>query len=193
VADRGCGAGPPGLSFRPTSGDPAAAPGFTRLMDLKLHRPQGACASTGRGFAAGEIFYSALVRNAGGIERLDMSAEAWQGPPEGVIAWWRSRYPMAGEAGPTLAPIDVLLDALERLEESGDDEPLRYLLALQLLRRRVLRVVEPPDAPPSTEELVLACRKRDREYRVRTVGPAEAAAQGVETRLAALLWSGDAA
>jgi hypothetical protein len=164
-------------------------------MDLKLHRPQTTCATTGRPFAPGEVFYSALVRDGGSVARVDVASEAWQGPPERSIAWWRSRYPQAGVAGPTLAPPDVLLDALESLEEAAD-ESLRYLLALQLVRRRVLRIVDEPaeaDAEADGGTLTLACRKRDREYRVRPVAAAEVAADGVEARLAALLWSGDAA
>jgi hypothetical protein len=136
--------------------------------------------------------YSALVRSAGGLERLDVAADAWQGPPHGTVAWWRSLYPAATEAGPTLAPIDVLLDALDGLEEAGD-APLRYLLALQLVRRRVLRIVDEAGETNAAGELVLACRKRSRDYRVQSVTAAEAAAEGVESRLAALLWSGGAA
>ena len=161
-------------------------------MDLKLHRPQMTCATTGRSFAPGEVFYSALVRSRGAIERLDVAAEAWEGPPEESIAWWRSRYPEAGTVGPTLAPPDVLLDALESLEQAGDD-PLRYMLALQLVRRRVLRIADEPAAESDEGTLTFTCRKRDREYRVRQVDAAEVAADGVEARLAALLWSGDAA
>ena len=85
----------------------------------------------------------------------------------------------------------MLLDALESLEGNRDEEPLRYLLALQLVRRRVLRIVN--EAGAAGDELVLACRKRDREYRVRSLSPDEASASGVEEKLAALLWSGDAA
>jgi hypothetical protein len=161
-------------------------------MDLKLHRPQAACARTGRTFAAGEEFYSALVRSSGVLDRLDVAAEAWDGPPPDAIAWWRSRHSTAGEAGPTLAPVDVLLDAFESLEEGGDD-PLRYLLALELMRRRMLRIVDDRRESPEADVLVLSCRKRGREYRVRTVGRAEVAADGVEGRLVSLLWSGGAA
>lgn len=157
-------------------------------MDLKLHRPQPACARTGRPFTAQERFHSALVRGAGGLERVDICDEAWNGPPPETIAWWRSTFPTAAQSGPSLAPPDVLLDALESLEESRDEESLRYLLALQLVRRRVLRIVS-----EAGDELVLACRKRDREYRVRGVPPDAAAASDVEEKLAALLWSGDAA
>ena len=162
-------------------------------MDLKIHRPHGACATTGRSFAPGEHFYSALVRGPAGLERLDCCTAAWAGPPAGTLAWWRSAFPAPGSTGPTLAPVDVLLDVFEELDGRPADAALRYLLALQLVRRRVLRIVEPPvDAEPAAE-LVLACRKRDREYRVPVPAPAEAASPEVADRLTALVWSGGAA
>ena len=161
-------------------------------MDLTIHRPQGTCLRTGRPFLPGETFYSALVRDQGTLGRVDVSVGAWEGPPAGAIAWWRSRYPDAAEPGPSLAPVDVLLDALEGLDGRPDDAALRYLLALQLVRRRVLRIV---DAPPADtgDELVLACRRRECEYRVRPLAARDAAMRGCEERLAALLWSGAAA
>jgi hypothetical protein len=158
-------------------------------MELKLHRPLPACAHTGRAFVAGEIFYSALVRAPGGLERIDCCAEAWQGPPHHSLAWWRSLHPATDAGGSTLAPPDVLLDVLEQLDGRPEDAALRYLLALQLVRRRVLRIVD----RPAGDELLLACRKRDTEYRVPVVPPGQAAAAGIEERLSALLWSGGAA
>ena len=87
----------------------------------------------------------------------------------------------------------MLLDVLEELEGRAGEEPLRYLLALQLVRRRVLKPIDETGSPANHTELVLSCRRRDREYRVRTVPPQEIATAEVETRLAALLWSGAAA
>jgi hypothetical protein len=162
-------------------------------MDYKFHRPQPACHRTGRGFAVGEEFFSALVRGANGLERLDIAAEAWDGPPEAAVAWWRARQGAAADTGPMLAPVEVLLDALEALEDDPADAPLRYLLALQLVRRRTLRIVDEPGAAATAGELVLACRKRDREYRVGVAPPVPADAADVEERLTALLWSGGAA
>jgi hypothetical protein len=164
-------------------------------MDYKLHRPQTACSRTGRVFAAGEEFISALVRGSAGLERIDVAVEAWDAPPAGTIAWWRSRSLPSGEAaGPALAPIDVLLDALEALEEQPGEEPLRYLLALQLVRRRALRIeAAGGDGEQDAAAIVLSCRRRDRDYRVRPVGPAEAGDPAVAARLTALLWSGEAA
>jgi hypothetical protein len=161
-------------------------------MDLKIHRPRGTCGTSGRAFVPGEVFHSALVRTAAGIERVDIAAEAWTGPPADTLAAWRSAYPAAESGGPELAPVDVLLDVLDELERNPDDAAIRYLLALQLVRRRVLRIVDAPAAEPTTD-LVLACRRREREYRVRSVTAVEAAAPGTGERLTALLWSGEAA
>jgi hypothetical protein len=88
------------------------------------------------------------------------------------------------------APTDVLLDVLEELDGRPDDAALRYLLALELVRRRALRIADGPAAAP---ELVLACRKRDREYRVAVADTAAAADEAVARRLTTLLWSGEAA
>jgi hypothetical protein len=162
-------------------------------MDYKLHRPQLACSRTGRAFAAGEEFVSALRRDSGGLERVDVAVEAWDGPPADTIAWWRSRHLPPGQAGPVLAPIDVLLDTLEALEEQPGEEPLRYLLALQLVRRRALRIEAAGDDEPNDGSVVFSCRRRERDYRVRLVGSAEAGDPDVAARLTALLWSGEAA
>lgn len=163
-------------------------------MDYKLHRPHPVCSRTGRGFAAGEAFFSALVRGPGGLERLDVATEAWQGPPPESVAWWRSRQGAAADSGPTLAPVEVLLDALEALGDDPADDPLRYLLALQLVRRRALKIEGAEDDAAATEgTVVFSCRRRDRDYRVRSVAAEEAADPVVAARLTALLWSGEAA
>jgi hypothetical protein len=162
-------------------------------MNLPLRSPQAACTATGRAFAPGEIFHSALVRSDEGLARIDVSAEAWAGPPPGAVASWRSRFPDAGATGPTLAPVDVLLDALDELGDAPVDAAVRYLLALHLVRRRVLRIVEAQPVQPRDPGLVVACRRRDREYRVEPTAAEVAASAEVAERLSTLLWSGEAA
>ena len=170
-------------------------------MDLKLHRPLAACTRTNRPFVPGETFYSALVRSQGRLERLDCVADAWQGPPPHTLAWWRSVYPAGESRGSTLAPPDVLLDVLEQLEGRPDDAALRYLVALQLVRRRVLRITdrskttagEHTAGERAGDALILGCRKRESEYRVQVVPMQAAAVAGLEEQLSSLLWSGDAA
>lgn len=162
-------------------------------MDYKLHRPQPVCQRTGRSFAAGEEFFSALVRGETGLERIDIAAEAWEGPPQAAVAWWRPRQGAAADTGPALAPVDVLLDTLEALEDDPADAPLRYLLALQLVRRRALKIEAAADGADDDGAILFSCRRRDRDYRLLPV-PTEAAADpAVAARLTALLWSGEAA
>jgi hypothetical protein len=170
-------------------------------MEPKVHRPQAQCSRTARLFQPGDAIVSALVRSPDGLVRTDTLATAWTGAPEKSVAWWRSTFPKPDATGAVLAPNDVLLDIVEQLEGQEPEAPLRYLLALQLVRRRVLRFVDqPPQAPPAgaspptdIEPLRLACRKRDCEYVVAVAPPEPASAPAVEARLAALLWSGDAA
>lgn len=171
-------------------------------MDLKLHRPHGCCQRSRRAFLPGEVFYSALVRSPAGLERIDCAAECWDGPPERALAWWRSAYPPPQAGGPELAPVDVLLDVLERLDGQPEEEPLRYLLALELVRRRVLRMVEEKREADAAQEsgravglhrLHLACRRRDTAYTVAVVPPTPGGSGAVQERLTALLWSGGAA
>lgn len=158
-------------------------------MDLPIQRPSHRCARTDRPLAPGEVFFSALVREGGRLRRVDIAAEAWTAPPAGALAWWRSaaREPAAAST-PVLASPDVLLDVLERLEGAEEEESLRYLLGLHLVRRRVLRFAE---AGPAGEHVVLTCRRRNCDYRLRCAPPANAMA--AEERLVSLLWSGAAA
>jgi hypothetical protein len=104
--------------------------------------------------------------------RNDISAQAWQGPPEGTLGWWKSRMPEAGARKLKLAPDAVLVDLLRQSSEvivaegeqvakpmaaPGLTGPLRYLLALMLLRRRLIQPVSKPSSelPENLQEFEL--------------------------------------
>ena len=162
-------------------------------MDTKIHRPQPQCSRTGRPFQPGDGLVSALVRSPEGLLRVDCAEGAWPGPPEKCVAWWRSSYPRADGAGNVLAPSDTLLDVVEQLDAEPAEATLRYLLALELVRRRVLRFLDPSADDPADGRLRLGCRKRDCEYVVAVAPPTADTAREAEARLTALLWSGEAA
>lgn len=164
-------------------------------MEQKIQRPQAACAVSGRAFQPGDALVSALVRSPEGIVRVDVAPAAWNGPPEKAIAWWRSVYPRP-DAPAAVTPSEVLLDIVERLGDDPADREVRYLVALELVRRRVLRFLDQAaDAlvPDGTAPLRLACRKRDAVYEIAVAPPPPDAVAAVESRLASLLWSGEAA
>lgn len=80
-----------------------------------------------------------------GLIRRDYSLGAWeQGPmPQGVVCFWRTVVPESARPATRLDE-GVLLELLERLSEEADPrrERLRLVLALVLLRRRRLRLVD---------------------------------------------------
>ena len=88
----------------------------------------------------GETCYSVLVPEGTQVVRRDYSMEAWTGPPDDAIGWWQTTVvdPKAGR--PHWAPSDVMLNYFERLLDDPAAEDARYVLALLLVRRRILRV-----------------------------------------------------
>lgn len=113
------------------------------LGDFKVGRCSRKCFGEDRPLREGEAFYSVVIENSSGFERRDYSADAWAGPPEGAVGHWKNRMPEAGERKMVLAPREVLIDLLRQMEsaEPGTSAAkLRYLLALLLLRRRMVRL-----------------------------------------------------
>ena len=65
------------------------------MIDYEVQRCTRHCAATGRELQPGETFYSTLTAEGSQVVRHDYSVEAWQGPPEGVLGWWKSHMPRA--------------------------------------------------------------------------------------------------
>ncbi len=147
------------------------------------------CATTGREFAPGEEFFSVLVEEGSELRRRDYSREAWTGPPDGVLAWWKSQMPHPNAKRANLAPNEVMLGLLRDLAEQPDRQDMRYVLALLLVRRRVLRAEEPERDPAGREVLVLYCPREDQTYRVAAVAPDEPRIQTIQDELARLLFA----
>lgn len=119
-----------------------------------IGRCRGICAVTGETLPPGTSIVAALCEptaeeqvDAGsvGLIRRDYSITAWeQGPtPTGVVCFWRTIVPESARPAQRLDE-GVLLELLERLSEEADPrrERLRLVLALVLLRRRRLRLVD---------------------------------------------------
>jgi hypothetical protein len=153
-------------------------------MDYEFQPCTRRCATTGRELAPGESYYSALVPEGSGYRRVDYAEDAWQGPPPGAIGWWKSQRPDKRRA--RWAPNDVLLDFFDQLEGQQQNQDLRYVLALLLVRRRVLKL-DQTETTPEGEVLVLECPRRESTHRVRTIVPDEARAVQIQEELARLL------
>ncbi len=157
-------------------------------MDYEIQRSTRHCAQSGRELRPGETFYSLLTRQGAELQRQDFAADAWQGPPETAIAWWKSQVPLAEAGKPKLAPNDAMLDLFDQLLDVPDKQDMRYVLALLLTRRRALRLEE-TEQTPQGETMILFCPSREVEYRVTVLLPDDTRAAEIQTELGHLLFA----
>ena len=117
--------------------------------DWTIQSRSGRCAVTGRAFAEGESFYTLLFRERAGFRREDLSEEAWKerqadARADQPYSFWRSKFEPPTPAPPEALPKETAEDFL-RGYMSEDDEShanARYILALMLERKRLLKQIE---------------------------------------------------
>jgi hypothetical protein len=143
-------------------------------MDFEVERPTRHCAVSGRALAEGETFYSVLRRAEKGYTRIDCSAEAWTGPSDDVVAWWKSQVQAPAVTKPPPTPSEVLLKLFDDLESSPEQIEMRYVLALLMVRRRIFKLDESAPPPPGTrpgQTLAVHCARREATYHVAVANP----------------------
>jgi hypothetical protein len=104
------------------------------------------CAQTGEPFTKGQRVYSALYWREGKYQRVDLGENAWNARNDNIepLSAWQTDF-----VPPPPAPVEALRkdDAeslLRRLVADGEpaSRNARYILALMLERKKVLRQVE---------------------------------------------------
>ena len=113
------------------------------------------CTATGRPFEDGETIVTALFPDAesSGYVRLDFCLEAWKArtpEDEKPFSFWKAVYqaPVAGEKPDAFkkeSPEDLLRRLVE--EEEEHTENVRYILAVMLERKKVLRETDSQRTP----------------------------------------------
>jgi hypothetical protein len=157
------------------------------MLDYDIQRCTRRCAATDRELSVGEDCYSVLVPDGASVARRDYSAQGWQGPPENAIGWWKTAVvdPHAGRLH--WAPNDVMLNYFERLLNDPTAEDARYVLALLLVRRRVLRVEGHETDAAGRSAIVFHCGRNETQYRVAEVLPTPDRAAAIQQQLSELL------
>ena len=103
--------------------------------------------ATGRAFVPGEAYVACLVESASGeLGRVDVSKEEWDSGfrPEGrVFGNWKTAFRPHAAAKKALLSDAELTDLFEGLGEPTEakQRSFRFVLALLLVRRRVMKVV----------------------------------------------------
>ena len=109
------------------------------MIEFDFKRPTRRCSKTDREIGPGEAYFTALLEDANGeLIRADFSAEAWTGPPEECIGWWRSKIPTLNKGRIYWAPNSVLLAFFEYLATQTDQKELIFVTALLLIRKRIV-------------------------------------------------------
>jgi hypothetical protein len=165
-------------------------------LDFEIQRSTRRCAATDRPLEPGAICYSVLEVQGADIVRKDYAADAWTAPPAEAFGWWKSRVPEPHAKKIKLAPNEVLLELFDQLAERPECEDMRYVLALLLVRRRVLRNEGPalqaaePSPSSGVQTMTVYCPLRDATYEVPVVMPSEKRIAEIQSHLNELLISG---
>lgn len=108
--------------------------------DWEIARGTGRCAISGHDFIEGESYYAALLEGPAGLERRDYALDAWTGPPEGAVCYWRARVPVRDKK-PAAIDTELLTHLFLRLEDepSETSQQFRFVLGLLLMRKKLLR------------------------------------------------------
>jgi hypothetical protein len=169
------------------------------LLDFEVQRSTRRCAATNRTLEPGDLAYSVLEVQGAEVIRKDFCSEAWTQPPQSALGWWKSRIPQPTARKIKLAPNDVLLQLFDELADRHEQWDLRYVLALLLIRRRVLRLDSPADgigtpspsaANHSPESMVVLCPKREATYSVPIAMPDPSRIEEIQKQLSDLLIAG---
>ncbi|TWU03955.1 hypothetical protein [Neorhodopirellula pilleata] len=111
------------------------------IGEYKINRTTRRCHVSNRPLEPGETYYSVVTEHDEDFKRIDIAADAWTGPPENCVGYWKNRVPRPEEKKRELAPPEVLIEILRSMTEPYQAK-MRYLLALMLMRKRHLRPVE---------------------------------------------------
>ena len=137
----------------------------------------------------GEAFYSVLVPQGAEVVRQDFAADAWKGPPDDAIGWWRSEVSDPRVNRPQWAPHDVILNFFEQLQQNPVQEEVAYVLALLMIRRRIFKLEASETDTENRELLLIYCSRNEKEYRVVVSTPSPAKIDSIQRQLTEMLFA----
>lgn len=162
------------------------------MQDYSIAKSAKKCSRSGQVLEPGQAYISAITSMDDEVKRVDIAASEWNEANEEVIGWWRCRVPDAKATKLKPAPNGVLLDTLAELLEKPGKESLAYLLAVLLVRRRVLSEEQSLELDDDEEEATswtLVCSADDRQWNVPLFDPSPNDIQKLQDELNELLFT----
>lgn len=141
--------------------------------EWKISRDRGRCEEPGCPLATAEEFFAVL--ELPDCRRQDLCAACFQRATTAAgrePIFWKARRRTGQKRGPTIDLVSLRV-LFERLAEVEGDEArgLRYFVALLLLRKRVLKMVNPQCAAEERADLVVIDPKLESSQRVVLFAP----------------------
>lgn len=145
--------------------------------DYNISKPAGTCQKCQKQLAAGEA-YTALVRETGDdFVREDYCMPCWESLQEAnphpaasvdVVGTWKSIVPQPQEKKKLFVDNELLINFFERLTDTNEPVKIsfRYVLALVLMRKKLLVYDRMDRADDGTEIWQMHFRGDDRVHRV---------------------------
>ena len=117
--------------------------------EYKISAASRRCHACERVFVVADEYYSAVVETAqeDHLARQDFCPACWKPEAGPYFSFWKARVPepeQSAQRGPRLVDFGRLLQLFEHLAGSPDEraQRFRYVLALVLMRKRRLKIVE---------------------------------------------------
>ncbi|MEC7564077.1 MAG: hypothetical protein VX738_00200 [Planctomycetota bacterium] len=158
------------------------------MLDFQVQKSTRKCHKTDRKFVAGESFYSVLIPQGADVIRQDYCQDAWEGAPQDVIGWWKSTMPDHDNQKLNLAPNEVMLHYFEQLRRNPQSQDLAYVLALLMVRKRLMRLEGTEQDHQGQELMILSDPKNETEYKVAVRQPSIEKIEELQQELAGMLY-----
>ncbi len=131
------------------------------LNDWNIQSRAHTCTVTGKHFGPGDRVYSALYKRRNVYERVDLCQEAWNARNDNIapLSAWQSEYTPPPAAPPETLKKDTAEGLLRGLiqENNPASTNARYILALMLERKKLLRPIDrqQPDPENPAQTLIV--------------------------------------
>ena len=158
------------------------------MLEFHIKKATRLCHQTGERLAPGEPFYSVLITEEHEIVRQDFSTAAWDGAPEDALAWWKSDMPDEEGTKVNLAPDEVVLRYFEQLMASNEQPDMTFVLALLMIRKRIMRLEGSEQDDQGNELMVVSCSKNEQEYKVPTTSPDADEIEEIQAQIVSMLY-----
>lgn len=111
------------------------------MTDFELSRASGKCSITGRPFEEDEEFFTVVLETGETLERRDVALDAWSGPPEGTLCFYKTRMPKRNAPKRKFIDDSAMVSFFKALTDTPhpNKQRFRFVLALILLRKRLLK------------------------------------------------------